>query len=280
MANPARSANSQAKSPSRTKGGNVRRSVADADLGFWNRPALMNLVADVLYLASAIMLLSAAWVALQRLPLFPLRQLVVKAPLAHVSSAQIEQSMRTALSGNFFTVNLDAARASFETIPWVRNAELRRRWPDTIELVVDEHQAVARWMPKDGESRLVNSFGEVFTAETAAILPNFAGPEDSATRVLSRFAEFEQGVGVLDRHVVAVHLSPREAWRVRLDDGVIIDLGRDQETHTLKQRLDRFVATYPHLRQRLATAFNTIDMRYPNGFSVRTDAGMKARADS
>lgn len=275
MANPMRPAKPVAR-----KGANVRRATADADLGFWNRPVLMNLVADVFYLLAAIMLCWATWVGVQRLPLFPLKQLVVRGALNHVTPVQLDQTLRTALTGNFFTVDLDSARTSFENIPWVRRVELRRRWPDTIELVLDEHQAVAYWTPLDGESRLVSRAGEVFVADSDAVLPYFAGPEDAASRVLDRFNQFERGVQAIGRRVIAVHLSPREAWRLRLDDGVVVYLGRDQENHTLNQRLDRLVMAYPQLHQRLNTAFNTIDMRYPNGLSVRTEASTKVRVDS
>lgn len=264
------------------KGGNVRRVATDADLGFWHRPALMNLCADVLYLAAALLLVAAAWAAVQRMAVLPLRQLVVKAPLHNVAAAQLEQAVRTALAGNFLTVNLDAARLAFEGIPWVRRADVRKRWPDTIELSIEEHTAVARWTPHDGEARLVSDRGEVFAAETEQPLPYFAGPEDTAPRVLARFAEFNAGLQPLGRQVAAIHLSAREAWRLRLDDGITIDLGRDQDKQALNQRLARLALTYARLHAQLPGAFNTIDMRYPNGFAVRTEApaGRAGRAES
>ena len=64
-------------------------------------------------------------------------------------------------------------------------------------------------------------------------------------------------------------LSPREAWRVTLDDGVVLDLGRDQPKHPAVERLARFAQAYPVLRTRLQTPFQVVDMRYPNGFALR-----------
>lgn len=251
------------------KGGNVKRKAATENDGFWDRPAMMNLLSDLLLLAGGVLLAWSALNLLQRLPAFPLRNLVVSTPLEQVTRAQIEHAARGALTGNFFTVDLGAARDAFERLPWVRHADLRRRWPDTLELAIEEHRAVARWTPLEGEQRLVNEHGEVFAAESVASLPRFSGPEGSAPRVLERYAEFVSGLEPIQRRPVAVALSPREAWTLRLDDGVLLELGRDQAKQTVAARIARFTATYTAARGRFQTALGAIDMRYPNGFALR-----------
>lgn len=240
--------------------------------GFWDRPMLINLLADLLLLAGGVLLAWAGTMALQRLPVFPLRQLVVSTPLDQVSRAQIEHTARTALSGNFFTVNLEAAQTAFERMPWVRVASLRRLWPDGIELALEEHRAAARWTQQEGEARLVNSRGEVFLASTREPLPAFAGPEGSAPRVLARYQEFSESLAPIGRKAVAIHLSAREAWQIKLDDGVLLELGRDQLKHPLTERLNRFTTHYAAVsgsaKSRLQTV-GAVDMRYPNGFALR-----------
>lgn len=243
--------------------------------GFWDRPVLINLLADVLLLAGGVLLAWAGVMALQRLPVFPLRQLVVAAPLDQVSPAQVEYTARSVLSGNFFTVNLETAQAAFERMPWVRTAAVRRLWPDGIELTLEEHRAVARWTAQEGEPRLVGTRGEVFMASTGETLPVFTGPEGSASRVLARYEEFRDSLGAIGRKPVAVHLSAREAWQVKLDDGVLLELGRDQARHPLTERVSRFTTHYSEVtgaaRGRLQTV-GAVDMRYPNGFALRGGA--------
>lgn len=251
--------------------GNTRTEPGSGD-GFWDRPMLINLLADLLLLAGGVLLAWAGAVALQRLPVFPLRQLVVATPLDQVSRAQIEHTARNALSGNFFTVNLEAAQIAFERMPWVRAASLRRLWPDGVELALEEHRAVARWTPQEGEARLVSTRGEVFVASAREAMPAFGGPEGSAPRVLARFQEFSDALNAIGRKPVAIHLSAREAWQLRLDDGVVLELGRDQLKHPLAERLNRFANHYPAVsssaRNRLQT-IGVVDMRYPNGFALR-----------
>lgn len=251
--------------------GNTRVEPGSGD-GFWDRPPLMNLLADLLLLAGGVLLAWSAAITLQRLPVFPLKQLVVATSLQNVAPSQIEYTARTAVAGNFFTVNLEAAQTAFERMPWVRSASLRRLWPDGIELSLEEHRAVARWTPLEGEGRLVNTSGEVFAATSAERLPQFSGPEGSAPRVLARYQEFAGSLAGIKRVPVAVHLSAREAWHLKLDDGVVLELGRDQPKHPLMERLNRFTAHYPVVsagaRNRLQTV-GVVDMRYPNGFALR-----------
>ena len=247
----------------------LQAEVAD---GFWERPMLMDLVSDVLIVFGVVVLGWAAVVTLQRLPVFPLRQLVVATPVAQVGHGQIESAARAVLVGNFFTVNLDNVRGAFEKLPWVRRAEVRRRWPDGVELALEEHVAVARWLRAEGEVELVNTHGELFTPGAAAdpALPALSGPEGSSADVLDHYREFARTLSGMGRRPVTVALTPRLAWELKLDDGVVVELGRDQETgHPVAERLARFAEHYPAARDKLHVAAGVVDMRYPNGFALR-----------
>jgi cell division protein FtsQ len=276
--------------------GNQRNQPAEP-AGLWHQPTLMNLLADVLIVLGVAGLAWASLTALQRLPVFPLREVVLTTAPKQVSAEQIAHTARSAVVGNFFTVDLEAARAAFEKLPWVRTATVRRTWPNGLSLTLEEHEAAARWRPisggagpsqadappvggsesglrawgaNKGDGSLVNVQGEVFVAdlpENASALPRLSGPEGSAAEVLAHHAEFNSVLAGIDRRVEAVALSPRRAWQLKLDDGVAIELGRDQERHPLAERLARFVAHYESIKARLG-AVRVADMRYPNGFAL------------
>jgi len=223
-------------------------------------------------LVCALVLSYAAVISVVRLPFFPLKQLVVAGTLNQVSLIQIEYVTRMSFDGNFFTVNLDNVRNAFEKLPWVRKASLRRHWPDGIELTIEEHVAAARWHGGDGEARLVNTRGELFAASLSdgpTNLPLFAGPEGSAPLMLARNREFAELLALLGHSSRMVTLSPRLAWQLKLDDGLTLELGRDQAKHPLHERLQRFTGIYAEVRARAKASINTIDMRYPNGFALR-----------
>lgn len=256
---------------SRTKSGKDRSKpqAASDSFGFWSRPPLMNLLADALLLFSVVALGYAALVGAQSLPVYPLRELVVTSSIRQVTPMQIEYATRSSVTGNFFMIDLDAVRASFEKLPWVRRADVRRIWPDGIEVSIEEQVAAARWRQSDGEYRLVNTYGEVFAAASESNLPQFSGPEGSAQQILARHQEFSDSLVRLGRQVGAMDLSLRQAWRVTLDDGLVMLLGRDEPERSVSDRMTRFVAAYPDLIREIPFQPGMIDMRYPNGFAVR-----------
>ena len=245
--------------------------------GFWDRPQLLNLMADLLLILGFAVLAYALVFAVIRLPFFPLRQVVVVHSLDQVTPAQIEFAAKS-LSGNFFTVNLEAVRTSLERQPWVRHASVRRRWPDGIEFDLEEHVAAARWQQGVTDTRLVNGQGEVFpvsATQAQAKLPLFSGPEGSAPQVLTRYKDFSALLKPLGRTLRAVALSARQAWQLHLDDGLTLELGRDQPNHPIEERLARFSRTYAAVQSRVKTAIGAIDMRYPNGFALRPRSTLK-----
>ena len=246
-----------------------RTARVHVDSGVWHRPELLNLVSDLLTLLGAFGLGWAAMIWFVSRPLFPLSEVVVLSPLAHVTEEQLEYAARTAIDGNFFTVDLETMKTAFEKLPWVRKAEVRRRWPDAIELHVEEHQAVAYWTVSDsGEARLVNAQGEIFTAASTAEMPQFDGPQGSSSGLLARHGEFSTLLQPMGVRLVGLALSTREAWQLRLDNGLVIMLGREQERSQLGDRLQRFISAWPRVREQIDIDIKVADLRYPNGFAL------------
>jgi cell division protein FtsQ len=241
----------------------------------WHKPQLMIAVSDLLLVAAEAALLVAAAVWSTRLPLFPLREVVVTHELQEVRRSEVERSLSGLLRGNFFSVNLEALRQSLEKLPWVRHAEVRRQWPARIEVRIEEHQPAARW--GDGSSQLVNTHGEVFVAAMSREmhLPLLSGPAGSSADVLRHFVEFSQALKPTGRRPEQVALSPRLAWLLKLEDGMQIELGREQTKAPIRVRLQRFVDHYPSVTDARRPRPVAVDMRYPNGFALRfTPAGV------
>jgi cell division protein FtsQ len=73
----------------------------------------------------------------------------------------------------------------------------------------------------------------------------------------------------IGRHIVSMNLSPRSAWQLHLDDGLVVEMGRDQVKAPVDDRLRKFVTAYPSAHEKLQRRWVVADLRYPAGFAVR-----------
>lgn len=227
----------------------------------WNKPQLLNWVANFLFATSIVMMLYGLLYVVVHLPIFPLREVKVDGQLTHVTREQIKLIVARHLKGNFFTLNLERTREAFQKLPWARNVTVRRQWPDQIVVVVEEHEALARW----GNLALVNRHGELFHAAADAELPVFYGPGDGVMEVTKGYGLYSQALNRANIKIEQVILSPRRAWEIKTDQGMLIVLGRVDVVN----RLERFVKAYEHTISQLNVKLKYVDLRYPNGFAVR-----------
>ena len=226
----------------------------------WDRPDILNGIANALFAAAVLLGAYAALHYAVRLPVFPLREVRITHELAHVTPAQIEAIVAREVMGNFFTLDLPRARAGFEKLPWVRNVNVRRQWPDRLEVSLEEHVPLGRW----GTAGLVNTFGELFVAAADGDLPLFIGPPESAKEIAIQYGYFKRSLATLGLTPVQVQVSPRRAWQLKLASGTILQLGRNN----IEPRLNRFIAVYPRTIGQLQRRLSYVDLRYPNGFAV------------
>lgn len=152
-------------------------------------------------------------------------------------------------------------REAARKLPWVRDASARRVFPDGMEVRVEAYEAMARW----NDGFLVSPAGEVFAGGSTAKLPKFIGPEGSSAEMAREYAGIAKALAPLGTPVAELRLSPRGAWQVGLESGLVLELGRGD----VVARLDRFAAAWPQLAP---GAPRYADLRYPNGFALKRPA--------
>ena len=238
----------------------------------WNKPKLLNWIASFLFASVIVAMLYTLLYVVVHLPIFPLKEVKVQGQLNHVTSEQVKLIVERHLKGNFFTLNLERTRDAFEKLPWARNVSIRRRWPDQIVVVIEEHQALARW----GNIALVNSHGELFHAASDATLPVFYGPGDGVLEVTNEYSNYSKILKNADFKIEQVNLSPRRAWEIKTNDGMLIALGRVD----MASRLETFVKGYNTTLKQLNVKIDYADLRYPNGFAVRKPVKMRQKNDT
>lgn len=226
----------------------------------WDKPHLLRISAAMLFGVSLVLVLySLAHYALQ-LPVFKLRTVQFTRAPQQVDMNQLNQVVKRTVSGSFFTIDLEQTRRSFEQLPWVRKVGVRRHFPWGLEVTLEEHVPMARW----NNVALVNTYGEVFAGQSKLALPEFNGEPETSMQLAGMYVELSKQLEILHRSITQISLSPRYAWQVQLDNGMRLELGREQ----MQQRLARFVAVYPYSLATMQRKVNYVDLRYRNGFAV------------
>jgi cell division protein FtsQ len=234
----------------------------------------MNSVSNLLVAGLVVLLGVGGLWTLIRNPIFALNQIYVAGDVQHNNEVTLRANVAPQLLGNFFTLDLLKAKLAFESVPWVRKAVVERRFPNELLVQLEEHRAVAFW-GSEAESRLVNSAGEVFTANTGDLdvenLPRLQGPDDESALVLSMYKALAPEFEKLKSSLKGLELSGRGSWRATLDSGVEIELGRGSVSE-VQNKVQRFVKTLAHVLARLekpANALESADLRHENGYALR-----------
>lgn len=188
----------------------------------------------------------------------------VQGPFERVSIEQIRAAAIPALGQTFVATDLGAVKRHVESLPWIRSAGVRRKWPDILQIRVLEHEPVARW----GERQLLSDLGEVFAIEGNLVmqgLPVLNGPEGSVHEVQDVFGQIVSLLAESNVMVRELTLSARGSWSLQLDNGVGIVMGSSEPL----RRLERFMDAESLIQGSESRQMRSVDLRYPNGFSIR-----------
>jgi cell division protein FtsQ len=235
---------------------------------------LMNMLSSLLIMGCiGLLSVGALWTLIKN-PIFALTDIMITGDVQHNNAVTIKANVAPALLGNFFTLDLTGARHAFETVPWVRKAVVERRFPNQLLVQLEEHQAVAFW-GSGADSKLLNSAGEVFVANTADLdneaMPRLLGPDTESVQVLAMYRSLSPQFEAVKLPIKEMELSGRGSWRITLDTGSEIELGRGS-VQEVGVKVKRFLSTLTHVLgrvERKLSALESADLRHENGYAVR-----------
>lgn len=203
------------------------------------------------------------WLAADR---WPIEQLRIHAAYQRVSAEQVRDAVAPQAGRGFFAVDLDAVQRALLGLDWVSAAEVRKVWPNRLEITVHEHQPFARW----GEDRLLSARGMLFPLPGDAAhlsLPQFQAGDQYVEEMMRVHALAAPLFALHGSEVLGVRLSARGSWSFKLADGATVMAGRGDPL----DRLQRFVPLMAELRAVEQRPLLRADLRYANGFALRWD---------
>ncbi len=207
---------------------------------------------------------AAAWPLADRLQRQRVNSVRVAGEFKYVSRSVLEQVVADEITKGFFEVDVEAVRVASRALPWVREASVRRVWPDSLHVAIVEREPVARW---NGDS-LMEVDGSLFKAHGKASkldLPQLFGPSESEREVRAAYARFRTALGPLGGGIESLRLRARGGWQLTLANGTTLVLAEGQDAATLK----RFARAATREIAEHLDWIEQVDLRYAGGFAVR-----------
>jgi len=207
----------------------------------------------------------------------PVNSIVITGEMPYTQREEVLGAMRDIDLGNFFQVDVNDIQAQVSALPWVYSVAVRKQWPNEVKIYVVDQTPIALW---NGDF-LLNQFGKAFQAEKTVLkqaLPEFFGPEGSELLALTNFINLNDLLEYRNLSIDELILSERFSWQLTLNNGVRLNLGREERV----KRVQRFMDVYPLIKTHLAEqekhknnrkkqlkqAVDYIDLRYDTGLAV------------
>ena len=182
---------------------------------------------------------------------------------------QLELDGETSLVG----LSAESARQAIAKLPWVENAEVRKVYPGTLLVSLEERKAFAVWQ-NGQELSLIDSAGDTivpFRPGRYNALPLVVG-EGAEKRVKGFVDEVAAYPGLAGKVRAYIRVADRR-WDLLLENGVRIMLPEDEPIKALAQveRLDRE-------KNLLSRDISGVDLRLDDRVTVQlTPSGMEQR---
>ena len=173
-------------------------------------------------------------------------------------------SIEDAFSGiDISSVESDQIDGALNELNWVHHANIRKSWPQTIEVEIFPESVIAYWNDKG----FINKEGSVLYTNMllGGDLPHLYGPSGSERQVMEQYQQLSQMLNNYGYAIKVLSITEMQSWSLETESGVEVLLGRED----LKARMQRFLAIIETLAERGDKRFvKRIDARYINGVAI------------
>lgn len=236
---------------------------------------LVDLINKLMLSALVGVLLAISLAIMSKSEKFDFQKIIIKGETHHHSVSTLRENVIPHLRGNFYTINLQDAKNKFEALPWISTAEVRRAFPNMLEVNLREHKAVAVWGSAE-DARLVNERGIIFESNANDVdsfdkLPQFLGNDSQSKLILDMYARINQNLMPLQLRLAKLELTAQGSWIGLMNNGAEMEIGRGSEEQ-VSQKIKQFARTIQKVSTGLGKTIADIsyaDLRHENGYAVK-----------
>jgi cell division protein FtsQ len=195
---------------------------------------------------------------------FPVSAVHVIGERKHLSQDNISKLLSSEVKAGFFRVEVLTLQQQLLSLPWMKQVDIRKVWPNTLEIHFEEHTPAALWGDKGVLSVTGILFHPSHRKDLPGNLPVLQGPEDRHSLVWKQFLAIDAMLAPLNLKITQLILAPRGAWRMKLSNGITVVLG----TNDIMTRLSHFVGAYKKDLYARKQDMVYVDLRYTSGMTI------------
>lgn len=214
---------------------------------------------------------------------FNISKISLTGDAAHVDRAALKQSVIEAVEGNYFSLNSKKIIEVVQALPWVEKVRLRRQWPATLMIDIEEYQPVAIW----GEDRWLTTTGKLVKLPLPknVVLPLLDAPSQEVQIVWPKYKHWSAIFARQGLRLQRLDLSKQHLYTLQLEYtspvvGEVKGFEMILAESNADQQINAFLSSYRQSLIDYPGQIKTVDLRYPSGFSVsRHEPAELAQAD-
>ena len=209
----------------------------------WNCPNSMTTVTRIVLMFSVLCLIITMFQWFFSQPNFHLKYLILNISsdnVQHVKPKELKKLVIMELNGTALTTDLGPIYKSVLSHPWIKEATVRRIWPNKILVNLVEHNIIGVW----SDGRFVTQAGkllqfdklqsESINKEKNCFLLKLDGPNETVTAVLDRARMISKKAIKVGLQTTGVQLTSQYDWRVFFSNGMKKNMKEIREFLTTK----------------------------------------------
>ena len=191
-------------------------------------------------------------------------RVVINGEFNYLSERDVIDLIDENVQTGFLTLNLPDLNRKIVEQDWIRSSSIRRSWPATLIVNIEEEIPVARW----GEQQLLNNVGDyidVINKDSVSHLPVIFSQAGDTKEIIKIYQLISELLGPVGLRIDEVESDNAGSWTLTVLSDIKIILGRDQ----LVEKLQRLQSVWMAELSSQEKNINVIDLRYPNGLAVK-----------
>ena len=191
-------------------------------------------------------------------------RVVINGEFNYLSERDVIDLIDENVQTGFLTLDLPELNRKIVEQDWIRSSSIRRSWPATLIVNIEEEIPVARW----GEQQLLNNVGDyidVINKDSVSHLPVIFSQAGDTKEIIKIYQLISELLGPVGLRIDKVESDNTGSWTLTVLSDIKIILGRDQ----LVEKLQRLQSVWMAELSSQEKNINAIDLRYPNGLAVK-----------